>query len=443
MNDMVEQLPKSQNTRLEEENELLLQQLHQVQEELEHYFLLNQANEKKLSLNNQSVANSAVITVAPVIAVPKTTIISQFTDLLGLTIKGRVNALRASGFFDEDWYLRQYPDVAKTGDDPVEHYLRYGAAEGRNPSALFDTRWYLQKNPDVAKAGVNPLLHYVKFGKTERRLPCHGAKPGVDISAYGQAMEELSRLAVSRASEIDRLNRDLQRIRDEHSRQLSERGKQLEAQARVKAELEGKNSALTGRLSAIQTELAGLQRARVEQEKLMLERQNQIELLLKERDAQARMIAERQGQIEQLVKARDEQVRLCSDRQGQIEQLKQLQVVLERGKTELAAKQEALAKEVAALVVSRDAQAKLASDRLAQLEQFKQTQVAQEQAKAALEREKSVLAEKLADAQNRLQQQEGDVLETNHRQLRMNDELVRAEAQIDLIKEVLLRDPGL
>jgi hypothetical protein len=58
---------------------------------------------------------------------------------------GDIALIRASGLFDEDWYLRRYPDVAAAGIDPVEHYCRHGAAEGRNPSALFDTIYYARQ----------------------------------------------------------------------------------------------------------------------------------------------------------------------------------------------------------------------------------------------------------------------------------------------------------
>ena len=54
-----------------------------------------------------------------------------------------------------------YPDVAKAGTDPVVHYLRHGAREGRNPSPLFDTARYLVKHPDVYEAGINPLVHFL------------------------------------------------------------------------------------------------------------------------------------------------------------------------------------------------------------------------------------------------------------------------------------------
>jgi hypothetical protein len=80
-----------------------------------------------------------------------------------------VATLRGSPLFDAAWYLRTYPDVAAAGADPVEHYLAFGAAEGRDPGPEFDTDAYLRANPDVAEAGVNPLLHYIDFGRQEGR----------------------------------------------------------------------------------------------------------------------------------------------------------------------------------------------------------------------------------------------------------------------------------
>ncbi|MDP4528993.1 hypothetical protein Q3O59_08120 [Alkalimonas delamerensis] len=77
--------------------------------------------------------------------------------------------LFTSEYFDADWYLATYPDVAEAGINPAEHYLQYGANEGRFPSLQFDGNWYLQRYPDVAKAGLNPLLHFIKHGQAEGR----------------------------------------------------------------------------------------------------------------------------------------------------------------------------------------------------------------------------------------------------------------------------------
>lgn len=80
-----------------------------------------------------------------------------------------MSLLYTSELFDADWYLETYSDVQKDSIDPAEHYLLYGASEGRKPSPYFDGKWYLQANPDVASENTNPLIHYIKFGREEKR----------------------------------------------------------------------------------------------------------------------------------------------------------------------------------------------------------------------------------------------------------------------------------
>lgn len=79
--------------------------------------------------------------------------------------------IKESGFFDAQWYCEQYPDVKTAGIQPAEHYLKFGAIEGRNPSDKFDTYFYLCEYPDVAISGQNPLLHYLRYGQHEERFP--------------------------------------------------------------------------------------------------------------------------------------------------------------------------------------------------------------------------------------------------------------------------------
>lgn len=81
-----------------------------------------------------------------------------------------------SDLFDPGWYLDRYPDVASAGMPPAEHYLAYGATEGRDPSEHFSTNWYLRKYQDVAQSGMNPLLHYLLHGQAEGRKPAPGVK---------------------------------------------------------------------------------------------------------------------------------------------------------------------------------------------------------------------------------------------------------------------------
>lgn len=68
---------------------------------------------------------------------------------------------------DRDYYLKSYPDVARTGMDPAKHFLLYGYKEGRNPNAWFNTLYYIANNPDVGES--NPIIHYITKGIFERR----------------------------------------------------------------------------------------------------------------------------------------------------------------------------------------------------------------------------------------------------------------------------------
>jgi GT2 family glycosyltransferase len=42
------------------------------------------------------------------------------------------------GLVDSRWYAKEYPDVAKTCMDPIEHYIKYGFFLKRKPSSTFD-----------------------------------------------------------------------------------------------------------------------------------------------------------------------------------------------------------------------------------------------------------------------------------------------------------------
>lgn len=104
-------------------------------------------------------------------------------------VRGRDADLRrlvaSSGLFDLAWYVREYPDVSGSGQEPLKHYLETGWHEGRRPGPGFDPAWYLSHYPDVAKADVNPLVHYLISGKREGRQPLP-PKPILEIHRLDQ-----------------------------------------------------------------------------------------------------------------------------------------------------------------------------------------------------------------------------------------------------------------
>lgn len=80
---------------------------------------------------------------------------SGYTHLAGIT-DVEVATFRASGEFDEQWYLDEYPDVAKSGIDPARHYLWLGKRLGRYSSKVeferargIGLRWCIVATPHV------------------------------------------------------------------------------------------------------------------------------------------------------------------------------------------------------------------------------------------------------------------------------------------------------
>lgn len=89
--------------------------------------------------------------------------------------------------FDREYYLRNNPDVAAAGIDPLQHYLTHGAAERRQPHPLFDPEHYMAACPGARNA-ANPLLHFLETG----RGPWAATHPLFDSEAYAHAHREVT-----------------------------------------------------------------------------------------------------------------------------------------------------------------------------------------------------------------------------------------------------------
>lgn len=104
--------------------------------------------------------------------------------LVHYLVRGGNEWLDPHALFDSSYYLLQNPDVAKRGMNPLVHYLIHGGSEGRDPHPLFDSSYYLSQNPDVAKAGMNPLAHYVLYGAYDGRDPYPHFDSGYYLKRY-------------------------------------------------------------------------------------------------------------------------------------------------------------------------------------------------------------------------------------------------------------------
>jgi hypothetical protein len=82
---------------------------------------------------------------------------------------------------NEDWYLRQYPDVAKAiseggAKSGKQHYVDNGYFENRLPFPIIvDEAWYLREYPDVAASvrdgSDTAQEHFLRQGYKEGRMP--------------------------------------------------------------------------------------------------------------------------------------------------------------------------------------------------------------------------------------------------------------------------------
>lgn len=89
--------------------------------------------------------------------------------------------IEQTGLFDEQWYLRYYPDVEHSGVSPLVHYCTIGIVENRRPNCYFDAEWYLHVNPHV-KNDSCPLLHYARHGWRNGKVPSVRFDPATYVS---------------------------------------------------------------------------------------------------------------------------------------------------------------------------------------------------------------------------------------------------------------------
>ncbi|WP_444633065.1 glycosyltransferase family protein [Cupriavidus oxalaticus] len=83
--------------------------------------------------------------------------------------------------FDSEHYARQVSgrDLGESGT-LLGHYLLVGERDGLSPSPIFDPQVYLARNPDVAAAGVNALEHFIRWGAKEGRQFADPERPDMD-----------------------------------------------------------------------------------------------------------------------------------------------------------------------------------------------------------------------------------------------------------------------
>jgi len=98
----------------------------------------------------------------------------------------------APDWFDPSWYLSAYPDVAEAGVDPLQHFLRFGLREWRQPNPAVE-----MQSGDVDSPIDRTLAAQDVRGRTRRRID--HARPLAPIPASASKVVEAIRARMTDA----------------------------------------------------------------------------------------------------------------------------------------------------------------------------------------------------------------------------------------------------
>ena len=216
--------------------------------------------------------------------------------------------------------------------------------------------------------------------------------------------------------------RTLQESQDHHAKLASERQVQLEQLILSRDEETTKYQGLQQQLEAIgklkDEAVKESEELRVQLEALTGEKRT----LQESRDHHGKLASERQVQLEQLTLLRDEETTKSQGLQKQLEAIGKLKDEAVKESEELRVQLEALTGEKRTLQESRDHHGKLASERQVEI---------------------SALKINVQKASDRISSLELQIAEQKQSLQLINDEMLKAEAQIELITNVLLREDGI
>ncbi len=237
-----------------------------------------------------------------------------------------------------------------------------------------------------------------------------------------QELAELKNLSDTLTNEKNALFQ----AREEQTKLAGERQVQIQQMTKKLDEKDQKIRNQQSWLEAFKNEKASLLHTNEEQAKLTDERNTQIQQLTEEKDHQSQLAKNGEIQVQQLTKAMNELSLLAEEREVQIQQLtreknEQSKLAIDRGA------------EIQKLTNQRN-------DHTSHIEELQKRIETLRQEKDKLIQEKNA---SIQESNEKIFKLENALLETKHRQKLLDQEIIKAEAQIDLVTDILLREPEL
>jgi hypothetical protein len=424
---MTEQTSETRQKELEDENELLLLQLHQMQEELASYFQKYQALEKEQGrAGSVGSANSVWVD-------------DQLPEALA-----EVARLKALVETQSNLHRIESTNAlnARLGDILIKSVSNTGTLLAVPAKLLKIWRESDAKDMPAALGGksCDTVIAAYQDGGFEAvgKLLSTVTAPAMKANAYTTLARSLMKGHRAEAAEAARLayEEDPRPYRLKWlAFKLHEADEVIQADAML--------SALPADTSFSESEARQVDQVRREASSARLR-----EAKKQTRFAEKR--AEVEKQIKQLAGERDDQSKLAFERGRELDSLKAAKVRLEQDKAQLEQDKAQLEQGKSALADRQDELQQQLAERGRELDSLKAAKVRLEQERSALtgrgEESAKLAVERLKrvdELQQQIQIREAGEADLMARQQLMREEMVRAEAQLDLIKEMLLREPGL
>jgi uncharacterized coiled-coil DUF342 family protein len=361
---------ESRIIEVQEENELLLLQLHTVQEELEHYFLKN----KDLESERESLA--------------------QKRDTLA-TEKKALDARISTLESEKKTLVSEKDALAKERD-----------ALATEKSELATRHQQLATEREALSARLSTLDSEKKTLVSEKEaLAAERDTISTRLTSLIADHNELAKLSHERQTALEALRKEI------------EAGKAKAAETEKQcADLVAQRDALAAEKKALDARFSTLD--------------SEKKTLVSEKDALAAERDTISTRLTSLIADHNELAKLSHERQTALEALRK---EIEAGKAKAAETE----KQCADLVAQRDALAaekKALDARLSTLDSEKKTLVSE---KDALAKERDQLKKSAADRAARIAELEAQVADQAERQKLIDEQMVRAETQLEMLKEFL------